>query len=278
VIADFAELGPRHGYQCRWMSADEIVSRCAGVRRDGLQGGLWSDTEMVVDPRQVMRTLPRFLAETHSVQFRLGSPVMSIELPTIRTAAEEWQVERVLVCGGDDLTTLFPDVFAAAGLVRCKLQMMRTTSQPEGWRLGAALAAGLTLRFYRSFRICPSLAALEERIACEMPAYERFGIHVMASQTPAGEITIGDSHEYGDAIGIFDKAEIERLILDYLGTFLELPAPAIAERWHGTYVKHPDLPYFGVSPEPGIRLVTGLGGAGMTMSFGVAEKTWNEWL
>jgi D-hydroxyproline dehydrogenase subunit beta len=53
--------------------------------------------------------------------------------------------------------------------------------------------------------LCSSLPALERRTALEMPAYEQYGIHVMASQTPTGEITVGDSHEYGNVIDIFDK-------------------------------------------------------------------------
>ena len=139
--------------------------------------------------------------------------------------------------------------------------MMRTAPQPSGWRLRPAIAAGLTLSFYPSFRICPSLQALEERIANEMPEYGRFGIHVMASQNGAGEVTIGDSHEYGNSISIFDKSAIDRLILDYLGGFLDLPDPLPAEHWHGAYVKHPNLPYFSASPEPGLLVITGFGGA-----------------
>src|SRR5262245_20761620 len=98
--------------------------------------------------------------------------------------------------------------------------MMRSARQPEGWKLGAAVAAGLTLRFYPSFQICSTLPALRNRIAAETPEYDRYGIHVMAAQTPAGEITIGDSHEYGADTSVFDKTRIDELILGYLRGFL----------------------------------------------------------
>lgn len=277
VIREFAEVGPPQGYSCRWLSPAEVRAVAPGVRPQGLLGGLWSDSEMVVDPREVARALPAFLAERLGVCLRYASVVHAIEPPLVHTAQETWRVERVVVCGGDDFVTLYPDLFPQSGLQRCKLQMMRTAPQPGGWKLGAALAAGLTLRFYPSFRICRSLPALEQRIAAETPHFDRYGIHVMASQTPAGEVTIGDSHEYGDAITPFDKPQIDEWILSYLSGFLDLPSPAIAERWHGIYAKHPTQAYFLAEPHPSVRIVTGLGGAGMTLSFGLAEQTWNTW-
>ncbi len=45
----------------------------------------------------------------------------------------------------------------------------------------------------------------------------------------------------------------------------------IASRWHGTYVKHPGRPFMVLSLSPGVLLVTGVGGAGMTLSYGLAE-------
>ncbi|MEC4818452.1 MAG: hypothetical protein SAK29_35060 [Scytonema sp. PMC 1069.18] len=75
--------------------------------------------------------------------------------------------------------------------------MMRTVPQPNNWRLGASLAGGLTLTHYAAFANCRSLPALRDRIAAETPHFPEWGIHVMMSQTGAGELTIGDAHEYG---------------------------------------------------------------------------------
>jgi D-hydroxyproline dehydrogenase subunit beta len=133
------------------------------------------------------------------------------------------------------------------------------------------LAAGLTLRHYAAFRDCPGLVALKGRVARESPWLDRYGIHVLVSQNGQGELTIGDSHEYGREIDPFDKAEIEGWILDYLRGFLEVPDMKIASRWHGTYAKHPERPYVILEPVPDVRITTGVGGAGMTLSFGLAE-------
>jgi FAD dependent oxidoreductase TIGR03364 len=233
---------------------------------------LWSATELTVDPRRVIAGLPEYL-ENHGVTIRFGAPVRSIALPIVETAAEQWRVDSAIVCSGDDFETLFPDVFKDSGLTRCKLQMMRTAPQAGDWELGPALAAGLTLRFYKSFRICSTLPKLIERVAREKPEYDQWAIHVLVSQTADGAITLGDSHEYGLCVDIFDKPELDDLILREARTFLQLPDWRIAQRWHGVYSLHPGQPFFEAEPAPGVRIITAAGGSGMTLSFGLAERT-----
>jgi len=77
----------------------------------------------------------------------------------------------------------------------------------------------------------------------------------------------------GWAWNIFDKAEIDELILREAATFLRVPDFRIAEHWHGVYSLHPEKPYFEAEPEKGVRIVTAPGGSGMTLSFGLAERT-----
>ena len=110
-----------------------------------------------------------------------------------------------------------------------------------------------------------------------MPEFVRLGIHVMAAQNFLGEVVIGDSHEYDDAIEPFDKPAIDALILGHLRGMVRLPDPTIAATWHGLYAKHPTLPLFTADPLPGVKIVTAPGGSGMTMSFGFAEQVWERW-
>jgi len=276
VVQEFCELTRNQDYGCEWIGPDAVVSRTNAVRTEGLLGGLWSPVELTVDPRLILWQFPEFLAAQFGVQFCYGTVVRSIDLPVVEAGSQKWEVQSAIVCSGDDFETLYPDLFAESGINRCKLQMMRTRPQPGGWQLGPSLAAGLTLRFYDSFAICKTLETLKRRIASETPEYDHWVIHGLVSQTAGGELTLGDSHEYGRAVDIFDKPKIDELILRYIRTFLAAPNLEIAQRWHGVYSKHPEKPFVTMCPVDHVRIVTAAGGSGMTLSFGLAEKTVQE--
>ncbi len=277
VLREFARLGPDHGYTGEFLDPTEVIARFPAIRRQGLTGAFHSPTEICVDPRRIVWDLPPFLAEQHGVAFHFGTTALHAEPGTVYTSRGRLEARRILVASGSDFEILFPDLFARAGLVRCKLQMMRTVPQPGGWRIGTMLAFGLTLLHYACFEICPTLDAVRERLDRELPAYRRHGIHVMASQNGANEVVIGDHHEYGDDITPYDRPEFDDLILDYLRARVDLPTWEIAERWHGVYNTLPGATEFLAAPDPTIRVASFTSGNGMTTSFGLAEEIWNRW-
>ncbi len=272
VLTEFVRAAPEKGYDCALLSPDEVIARSPAVKPEGLRAGLWSPTEICIDPRATIGGLPDYLTRAYGVRFQFGCTVTGYDAPRVFATGSECHAENLYVCSGDDLQTLYPEAFQRFGLFPCKLQMMRSQPYGDSWRLGPMLAAGLTLRHYKSFQDCPSLPALQQRFANEMPEYERYGIHVMASQNGHGEVTLGDSHEYGAPVEPFDKPEIDDLVLRYLATFLNVPDLRIASRWHGVYVKHSAESYLMAHPAPQATIVTGVGGAGMTLSFGVAAQ------
>jgi FAD dependent oxidoreductase TIGR03364 len=270
ILREFLNLCP--GQPCELLTPEQARSRCPAINPVSLEAGLWSEMETCVDPRQVVGTLPRWLAERFGVVFHFGTAVSACEPARVLAAGQEHRTGRVWICSGADCATLYPADLQAAGMVSCKLQMLRSQAFGPRFRLGPMLAAGLTLTHYGAFARCPTLPALKTRIARELPLYPRYGIHVMASQNGAGELVLGDSHEYGTDITPFDKSEIDELILEYLRSFLLAPDLQIAARWHGIYAKHPDRAYVTLAPADNVTIVTGVGGAGMTLSFGLAEK------
>ncbi|HND54822.1 MAG TPA: TIGR03364 family FAD-dependent oxidoreductase [Pirellulaceae bacterium] len=278
VLREFARLGPESGYECSLLDRAAVLDVSPGANPHGLLGGLHSPAELCVNPRAAIRRMPSWLHAAYGVEFDFNTAVVSVGAGDVRAAdGRTWRCDRAVVCGGADFETLFPDVFARSGLRRCKLQMMKTAAQRPGWRLGPHLASGLTLRHYSNFALCPGIDAVRRRIAAESPELDRYGIHVMASQNNEGEVVLGDSHEYDERIEPFDKAEIDELMLRELRKVLHLPDWTLSERWHGVYAKNPSGPVFAAEPVEGVSVRSGTGGAGMTMSFGLAEQDWETW-
>ncbi|MFN0066012.1 MAG: TIGR03364 family FAD-dependent oxidoreductase [Limisphaerales bacterium] len=271
VLEEFAACGAADGVEV-WTGV-QVEARCPAVRRGVARAGLFSPHEINVDPREALARLPDFLAARHGVAFRWSTAVTATETGRIRTAAGEWLAcDAAVICSGSDLETLLPGTFSGAGLQRCRLQMLRTVPQPTGWSPGPLLAGGLSLRHYASFAGCPSVAAVRARVARETPELDRFGIHVMAALDRHGALVLGDSHEYGLDDGLGEKAEIEALIVRELRRLFGFPDWTVAERWHGVYAKHATGAAFRAEPLPGVHVVTGLGGAGMTLAFGLADE------
>jgi FAD dependent oxidoreductase TIGR03364 len=262
-----------------WMiSPLEVQRRSHLANPDGLLGGMWSDSELRVDPRTASARIAAWLGETLGVELCFRTAIVDVSDRVVRASdGRTWKADRVVICSGSDLQTLYPDVLKQSGLVPCKLQMLRSTEKPPPNVPSPHLASGLTLRHYTSFQSCTSLAAVKARVTAAAPELDRFGIHVMASPFPNGDVTLGDSHEYGDDITPFNKAEIDDLILRECGKVFRLTPGAVVQRWNGVYAKHPTVPVYQAEPAPGVQVFVGTGGAGMTMSFGLADHAWNQW-
>ena len=255
------------------LKPDEVIQRSGAVVPEGLCLGLYSGDEVIVDPRQAIRGIPAFFQEKYGIEFIWNKAVTGVAEGSVLTCDQIFNADLVIVCTGANFETLLPEIAADHRSTKCKLQMMRVVAQPEGWRIGPALCGGLSLIHYNSFKAATSLQQLRERYENEMPEYLKWGIHVMVSQNGRGELTIGDSHEYGGTHDPFDKQFINELILKYLDGFARFRNGQILESWNGVYTKLTDgSPYFFTESKPGVFVFNGLGGAGMTLSFGLAEK------
>lgn len=274
VLEEFvATSAPARERGTRMVTAAEAAALGPAVRAEGLRAAMWSPTEVNVDPRAAIPAVAAYLAGEYGVEVRFGETVRGVDPPRVSTTAGEWRADHVYVCSGNDFATLYPEVFAASGLVRCKLQMMRTPVQPGGWQLGPMLCGGLTLLHYAAFDGLASQAALRARLDAELPYEREHGVHVLLSQTADGRLTVGDSHAYAGTHDPFQDEGVNDAVLRYLRTFAHVPELAVTERWEGHYPSLRDgRTELLVTPEPGVTVVNGVGGAGMTLSFGLAEE------
>lgn len=255
------------------INADEALSKSEAVNPIGLKGALWSADEMIVESRVAIEKLPAYLNEKYGVVFHFNTAINNISYPFVYSGKQKWEADIMYLCSGPDLETLYPEVFAANYFTKSKLQMMRLIMQPDGWRIGPSLCGGLSLIHYKGFQSASSLPALKKYYEENMPDYIKWGIHVMVSQNAEGELTIGDSHEYGLVFDPFDKAFINKLIIDYMKQFAMFKDWRMIQSWHGIYPKRTNGEIdFIYSPEQGVTIVNGLGGNGMTLSFGLAEE------
>ncbi|MCG8321530.1 MAG: TIGR03364 family FAD-dependent oxidoreductase [Cytophagales bacterium] len=269
VIEEFALKNTR----CQVLTPGEAMKKSGAVIENGLLGALWSEDEVIVDPRQAICHLAELLARNYGVGFHWNTAVTEVTYPKVKAGGQTYEADLIYVCSGADFETLFPEEFKKTDITKCKLQMMRLVSQPEGWRIGPALCGGLSLVHYGSFQAMDSHAALQRYYEEEHPTYLEWGLNVMVSQNGLGELTVGDSHEYGLNLTPFNQKVIDDMILQYLSTFARFKDWTVGTHWNGVYPKMKNgSTEIILTPEEGVTIVNGLGGAGMTLSFGLVEE------
>ncbi len=264
-------------YDCELISPNVIQKKYPHIITEGLRGGLLSKTELTVNPYKAINQLATYLGSIENVTIQFGKAVTNISSGIVSTFDTQYCAENIIICSGSDFEILYPELLQTSGLEKVKLNMLRTKPLPK-LDLGPSLCAGLTLRHYASFSDCPSLKRVSARYNLTDKDFEKWGVHLLVSQNDDHELVIGDSHEYGLDHMPFDNEDITTLIFDYLRTFLKIDHYAIKERWHGIYSKIPGKTELILKPEEGVTIVTGLSGAGMTLSFGLAQETISELL
>lgn len=276
VLDEFARSPEAVSEGFELLDASAVLRRHPMANPDGLLGALYSPHETCVYSRDAIDALVRHAVRI-GVDVQFGRQVIAVHESAVETAdGAHYTFDRLVIAAGEDMRTLFPRELARAGLVRCQLQMMR--SEPVAARVGAICVSDLTLCHYPAFNGCPSLPALQDRMMEEMGEYIEKGIHVIAAQHGDGSFTIGDTHEYGEDFAPDYHSRHEHLILDYLATFLRIPDLRVASRWLGVYLKSPKgARQVVLQPRPNVTMVTAMGGLGMTLSWGLADRVVGSW-
>lgn len=259
------------GADCRRIGPQEALEHVPALRAEGMRAALWSPHELRVESREALPKLAAWLAGRHGVTFLWNTAVNSVEADRIETSRGLLRAAAVVICPGDDFSTLFPERIAPHRLRVCTLQMLRVRpARPV--RFGAAVMSDLSFGRYEGFANLPQGQALAASLARELPELHQAGVHVIAVQSADGSLVVGDSHVYGDAPEPFARAEIDRLILDQFDRLFDLPGREVCERWTGTYASSPDEVVLVDRPAETIRLVMVTGGTGASTGFALGEQ------
>ena len=275
----------RIGYPSELLSKAQCLAKYPALQPDYVVGGLFFPDELSVEPEQMIHRLIGFVRQKYGVDYRPGSTVIDVQanrsgaIVTL-TDRQRFQAGRVLICSGHEVRLLFPDVLADANLVVSKLQML--LAEPvDGLVLTGNILTGLTIRRYEAFQECPSYASIAAKLPDHLAELKKWGIHILFKQATDGSIIVGDSHEYADAtqaedLGYYTQDLINDLMLTEARRIVTFPL-TIRKTWAGFY-SQTTAEIFEHDVDPAIRIVTGIGGKGMSSGAGYAEESVRQWL
>jgi FAD dependent oxidoreductase TIGR03364 len=273
VVEDICQFFQSKNRPVSVIDKETVLANYNGINENGLLGALRSEDEIIIDPREGIKHLPAYLTQKYGVSFIWGTAITSVTSHAAFAGKTKYAADIVCVCSGQDFETLYPDQFKAQAIIKTKLQMMRFKHKDPIYKIGASVCGGLSLLHYKSFTASSALTKLRLKIEEEIPEYLKYGIHVMVSQNNQGELTVGDSHEYALDFEPFDKTEINEMILAYLKKFMHIDQWEMTQSWNGIYpIMTNGAAELFLNPEPGVYILNGIGGHGMTMSFGFAEE------
>jgi FAD dependent oxidoreductase TIGR03364 len=258
------------GEGCTLLTRAEALDRCARLTPWDCEAVLLSPHDLRVDSRTAIPRLAAWMKSRHGVAFLRETAVLAVEDERVVTSRGVIETEATIVCPGDDLVTLYPDRFAEAGVVRCKLQMMRLAD--PGFRLPAPLMSDLGLVRYDGYGALPETAALRRRLEAEQAEHLRNGVHLIIVQDADGSLVVGDSHHDAATPDPFGHEAVDRLILEEFSAATGCEPPPVIQRWTGTYAKAADRHVLVERLADNQRLVVVTGGNGASTAFGLGEE------
>lgn len=279
LIEELYQLNKQNDYPSSLLSKHECIQKFNGLRTDYCKGGLFFPQEISVDSGEMIVKLHQYLKSQHNLHIYYNANVIETfeknsSCTAITSDGEKFVGSKIIICGGHEFKTLYPNVFNVSDLEVSKLQMLQT--KPQGnYTLAGNILTGLSIRRYEAFSECSSFASIKEKE--DKTSFEKqFGIHILFKQALDGSIIIGDSHEYADAkqldnLGYELNMEIDEFMINEAKKIFDLPTYEIQKRWYGLYSQCKSKDIFEHNPSPNIHIITGIGGKGMTGSGGFSK-------
>ncbi len=246
--------------------------------RGNFSCGLFCAQDAIVEPRLVPAAIRDYLLANGSpdgYSWLPGREAVDVAPGAVRDHTGAWHKgDLVVLCTGAAHTGVagpylarFDQAPADPPLRRVRLQMLQT--EPFDRWLTTSVADGDSLRYYPAYDL-PGRA----RLAPQAGAAAAAGAQLLLAQRLDGSLTIGDTHAYDEPFDFdVDEAPYDHL-RSQAEQLLGSPLPPTRRRWAGVYSQAtgPDI-YLRGQVAPGVELVTGPGGRGMTLAPAIAEQT-----
>lgn len=260
------------------LGADDVRELNPALRGTVL-AGLFARRDAAVEPREVPRALRAHLICSGLYEFHSQVEITGVDESgsTARltdSTGKTWGADQAILCTGAwhhgvAAPWLTRGANQPAPVRRVRLHMMQTA--PLGDQLTTSVADADSLRYYPAFDV-PSL----QEMPPQDPAAASWAMQLLMVQRLGGGLTIGDTHLYDEPFGFDVEEEPYDLLVAKAERLLGRPLPRIERRWSGVYSQlTPGQPgiYYHQEIAPGVRLLTGPGGRGMTHSPAIAEQT-----
>ncbi len=270
VMAAFARHPDALARSVSFLEPDEVRASNPAVRGD-IAGALHCMRDAVVEPRLALGALRGHAATQGapgSYRYHPRCRVVDVEPRAVLDAAgTRWEGDLVVLATGVAYDHLPGTGHLGGGLRRVRLQMLETT--PFAARLTTSLADADTLRYYPAYEVAP-LGLLEEQGAVAAEHH----LQLLLVQRPDGGLTIGDTHAYGEPFDFALCEDPTEELLARARRILGAALPPVRRRWEGVYAQCTDGAVCRREEiHPGVWMVTGPGGRGMTCAPAIAADT-----
>jgi FAD dependent oxidoreductase TIGR03364 len=267
VMEEFASHPDAPARAITFVEPHQIRALNPAIAGDVL-GGLHCALDAAVEPRLAIGALRQRLLSGDQYTFHPGRRVVDLAPHgVIDSAGTRWLADLVVIATGAAFDHLPGTEQLAARLGRVRLQMLET--EPFDQHVTTSVADGDTMRYYPAYE-----AVSHDALGPQNEVAAAHHLQLLLVQRNDGGLTIGDTHAYGEPFE-FDLAEEPTLeLLARAGRILGTPLPPVRRRWEGVYAQCTDGAVCARAEiQPGVFMVTGPGGRGMTCAPAIAADT-----
>lgn len=270
VLAQFAHGRARElGVACRLLDGRELAGFFEG-RLAHHHGALQGLDDLQIYSRDALPAITASL-QAMGVTVHTNAHVHAAQDGRVQSTVGDFTADSIYVCPGHDYVSLHRGLLQSVKPSVTRLQMLKVRAEDAGWQLDRPLLTGLSCLHYGAFSDLPLAQALREQVQQRHGKLLDQGIHLLISPTPAGDLIIGDSHDYGQQASPFNQEETDQLMLDLAQTVLGCRVQVL-QRWQGVYGAKGPAPFSVLRADAGTLVTVMHTGLGMTTGLAIGER------